>query len=338
MIFDEHYYSRIWGTVHRHDYCEGLAQNLISRFGKARILDIGTGCGFLVSKLRELGCDAWGIDISDYAVSNSCAPGFVLNASALGIPFRDGRFDVVHSQGLLEYISEDKIDLAFSECRRVGLHQLHTADHFGSEVDEENFATRKPIEWWNKKLEQPKILISCPIHERKEYAFQRWIDNVKAFAYPHTEILVMDTTEHAGFYARYSDRVPIKRLGGGWGWRHVARAMNAIREHFLGGNFSYWFNVESDILPPRDAIEILLSRGKGLDWISHCFPRRIGDHSKDFDQGIGCSMLSRRLMENFSWPDTEDTPDCALWEQVRPLNKFSVVELWGLFQCQHLTE
>lgn len=337
MTFDKAYYDRIWGTVHRHDYCYALACQLRARFGRgARILDVGTGCGHLVSTLRALGCDAWGIDFSDYAVANSCAPGHVLNASVLDIPFRSGFFDAVHSQGVFEYIAEDKIDEALVECRRVGRVQLHTADHEGSEVDEEQFATRKPKEWWGQQLDSPDILIACPVHAKKGYSLQRWIDNAASFSYPHTSIIIADTTEDDSLRESFRGKANFIAVGGGWGWGGVAVAMNRIREYFLANkHFRYWFNVESDILPPRGCIEQMLRYGAGADWISHCFPRRLGG---GFDQGIGCSMLSRRLMENFSWPDTRDTPDCALWEQVRPLNQYQVVEMWGFFQCQHLTE
>ena len=77
MEFGKEYFDSIWGTVHRHDYCSYWADRLINEFGKCRILDAGTGCGYLVKLLREKGCDAWGIDSSEYAITNTCAPGYV---------------------------------------------------------------------------------------------------------------------------------------------------------------------------------------------------------------------------------------------------------------------
>ena len=60
-VFDKNYYDTIWPeqSVHRHEHCENLANSLIQKYGRVKILDIGTGCGFLVKLLREKGCDAW---------------------------------------------------------------------------------------------------------------------------------------------------------------------------------------------------------------------------------------------------------------------------------------
>ena len=58
VSFDRAYFDGIWGTVHRHDYTESLADWLIQTYGRGSILDVGTGCGHLVKMLRERGIDA----------------------------------------------------------------------------------------------------------------------------------------------------------------------------------------------------------------------------------------------------------------------------------------
>jgi methylase of polypeptide subunit release factors len=87
MIFDEAYFKNIWGTAHRHDYCDNVANLLIKKFGVGRYLDIGTGCGFLVKTLREKGCEAFGLEISEYAINNS--HGNVIQGTVLDIPFEE---------------------------------------------------------------------------------------------------------------------------------------------------------------------------------------------------------------------------------------------------------
>lgn len=155
MLFDEKYYKDIWGSVHRHDYCPTLASELVGRFGRKTYLDIGTGCGYLIVCLQKLGATAWGVEISDYALANSCAPQYVLKASVVKLPFKDNSFDVVHSQGLWEYLTEKDIPQAWSECKRMGKNQVHNIDTTEDKAEwSKEFVTHKPIEWWNEVMSQ----------------------------------------------------------------------------------------------------------------------------------------------------------------------------------------
>ena len=152
MVFDETYFREIWGElgVHRHDYCEFLASSLITKYGKCKILDVGTGCGYLVKILNDKGITAYGLEISQYAVNNS--HGNVLLGSVIDIPFKNNYFDVVFSQGLWEYIPEDQVDYAFTECNRVGNHQYHNFDSEENDnPPEHQKITIKPRTWWNEK-------------------------------------------------------------------------------------------------------------------------------------------------------------------------------------------
>lgn len=153
-IFDESYYRGIWPDVgvHRHDYCDGLARQLIQRFGKVRFLDIGTGCGYLCYCLWKRGAMARGVEISEWALAHAHGD-FVKRGDVRALPFPDKSFDVVHSNGLLEYIPEEDVDAAIRECLRVGGIQFHNYD------DEDNLRDRpkdRPVcvkarSWWEEK-------------------------------------------------------------------------------------------------------------------------------------------------------------------------------------------
>lgn len=151
MVFDEKYYKEIWENqgIHRHDYCENLASSLIQKYGKVRFLDIGTGCGFLVKTLRDKGCFAYGIDISEYAVSNS--HGNVVLGDVRNLPFKDNLFDVVHSQGLWGYFPEEDIEKAWNECKRVGKLQEHNIDPDPQPPEHQYLFTKSHI-WWEERL------------------------------------------------------------------------------------------------------------------------------------------------------------------------------------------
>lgn len=50
-------------------FFDGIAEAIISKIGPRTVLDAGCAMGFLVERLRERGVEAFGIDISDYALS-----------------------------------------------------------------------------------------------------------------------------------------------------------------------------------------------------------------------------------------------------------------------------
>jgi 2-polyprenyl-3-methyl-5-hydroxy-6-metoxy-1,4-benzoquinol methylase len=49
---------------------DGIADAIVAELAPQTVLDAGCGIGLLVSSLRERGVEAWGIDISEYAISH----------------------------------------------------------------------------------------------------------------------------------------------------------------------------------------------------------------------------------------------------------------------------
>jgi len=86
-----------------------------------KILDIGCAKGFFVDVLRKKGYDAYGTDISQYAVNQSPVDikSFLsvcdLNSEVL--PFSDSSFDLIICMGTLEYIENQSH--ALNEINRV---------------------------------------------------------------------------------------------------------------------------------------------------------------------------------------------------------------------------
>lgn len=334
VVFDRQYYGSIWGSVHRHDYCQSLADSLISDFGKVRFLDLGTGCGFLVKTLRGKGCDAWGLEISDYALANSCAPGYVVQGSVTDIPFKDGSFDLVVSNGLWSYVPEKDVPKGRDEIWRVGSEQRHNIDHDGTDYMDA-YRTWKPLAWWNEHLAAPKVLVSCPTHESKQYAHEAWLKMARAIEYPNYEIFVVDNSATPDCAQRW-----------GFTWlktegdqcHRMAASMEMARQKFLNENFAWWWNVEIDVIPHPQMLKTLIRYGKDADWVAHCYPARGG--TEEICSGVGCSLFSRRLIENFSFANfparNGNGVDALLWDWVRPQKKYKTRELWGHLPIQHL--
>lgn len=339
MIFDQQYYDTIWGTIHRHDYCADLARSLINQYGKVRFLDIGTGCGQLVVELNKQGAEAVGIEISDYALEN--AHEGVIKGDIRNIPFAADSFDVVHSQGVFGYFPEEDIPKAVAECKRVGKIQHHNIDADDTDPDHQ-YLIIKDRAFWDKIFQLPKVLVTCPTHQVKEYCFQAWIDNVKNLTYPNYDILVVDNSPDESYVEKWGNQIPMLHIEADQdpqkaGLR-MCQSMALVQKKFLEGDYDFWMNIEADNIPPKDIIERLM-KYQPADWVSHCYPTL--PNSTTLQQGIGCSLLSRRLMTDFDWSKADDSPDSELWNFAQPIRenpKYQTVELWGFFDVQHLKE
>ena len=116
-------YAAAYSDMDEFRAAAAVAQEL---FRPRRVLDIGCARGFQVRALEERGIEAWGIDISEHAVST--APEEVAHRlSVCGCQhtrFPDGRFDLVMLMETLEHIPPYDIDRTIGEARRIGSRWL----------------------------------------------------------------------------------------------------------------------------------------------------------------------------------------------------------------------
>jgi SAM-dependent methyltransferase len=119
----------------RYPYFQLLAKNIERVFQPRKVLDLGCAKGFLVLAFHELGIEAYGVDISEYAISK--APSEIrdhLRHVDLGhdaLPFSASSFDLVMSLGVLEYILN--FEHVIEEARRILLNGglfVMLADYF----------------------------------------------------------------------------------------------------------------------------------------------------------------------------------------------------------------
>ena len=112
----------------------------------ARVLDIGCAKGFLVKEFGTVGMNAFGLDISDYALSN-CHPdvvGRLHKGNAVDLPFPDHSFDVVICINTLHNLPRDLCIQALKEIERVttGGKAYIQVDSYNSKAERELF-----LEW-----------------------------------------------------------------------------------------------------------------------------------------------------------------------------------------------
>jgi len=100
----------------------GLASAIVEACGLGRTLDLGAGDGRLTEALLRQGLDVRGVD-QDQArahAANERIPGRFVCGDARALPFTDGEFDNVVSDGCLEGLDDDGVRTVLSEIRRVG--------------------------------------------------------------------------------------------------------------------------------------------------------------------------------------------------------------------------
>jgi ubiquinone/menaquinone biosynthesis C-methylase UbiE len=101
-----------------------VANDIVEHFGLEpgdRVLDVGCAKGFLVKDLLAIGIDAYGVDISRYALTH-CEPevvGRLHLGSAEDLPFPDNSFAAVLSINTIHNLTRDRCKVAVREMERL---------------------------------------------------------------------------------------------------------------------------------------------------------------------------------------------------------------------------
>ncbi len=162
-VFDEKYFED--GVRHRVSAYENYrwmpertireASSIINNIKFDTVLDYGCAKGFMVYALRLLGKEAYGADVSQYAVEN-CHPKVkdylqvIENTEQL-----TGGWDLIIAKDVLEHIPKDIIPSVLSELRRrcktlfvavpLGDGKRYRIREYEMDV---THVVREPEEWW----------------------------------------------------------------------------------------------------------------------------------------------------------------------------------------------
>jgi ubiquinone/menaquinone biosynthesis C-methylase UbiE len=144
------------------------ADYIMSKAARGKTLDIGCAMGFVVKRLRDRGVDAWGLDISEYAISHAPedVKPYLKVGSADKLPWSDKEFDMVVSFSTFEHLPKDILAEAISEAIRVGKKGIISitpgdSPHFDEDA---THRTKEPLSWWRKQV-SPKFEVRSDADE-----------------------------------------------------------------------------------------------------------------------------------------------------------------------------
>lgn len=154
-FYNEDYYSDYAGVSYNDNELwskifQRVADRIIADYNPKTVLDAGCAFGYLVAAFRERGVEAYGLDISEYAISQAddsikefCYVG------SLGEDFPDGlpkSYDLITSIEILEHMLEEDGKKAISnmcKCTDIIIFSS-TAD----DIEDKTHVNVRQIEYW----------------------------------------------------------------------------------------------------------------------------------------------------------------------------------------------
>ena len=143
------------------------ARELIQRFHLRSVLCLGCGKGFLVKAFRKYGIDAYGVDISEYAIRNSPVDvrEYLFQGDICDLSyFKTGHFEMVIAINVLEHIAVPDLYTAMDEAVRVSRHYVLICVKTGKDpaLDEsatmlsgdQSHVSLYPSLWWRHEFER----------------------------------------------------------------------------------------------------------------------------------------------------------------------------------------
>lgn len=127
---------------------------------QARIIEAACAKGYFVHRARQMGHEAFGFDLSEYAISKSVEPSWTMVHDATKPwPFHSRQFDAVCGWEFLEHIHEEDMGTVLSEAVKAlkpggslwfktGIVVPDSHDFAGQEDHDHTHVNMQPREYW----------------------------------------------------------------------------------------------------------------------------------------------------------------------------------------------
>lgn len=124
-------WNRFEGANSTGEFWKDKAANWVNHLALAnkKVLELGCAKGFVVKDLRDAGVDAYGMDVSSYAIGE-CEEGMSQYLTQGDIrtdldQYSNKEFDVVVSFRVIECLTDAEVAQLMDDCQRIGKKQVH---------------------------------------------------------------------------------------------------------------------------------------------------------------------------------------------------------------------
>lgn len=155
LLYDEGYYRNYEGGSYERGghwtrFFGAISDEVVARWNPRATLDAGCALGIFVGELRARGVDAWGVDVSEFAVTSAdqdTRPYLRQGSLAADLPGdMPARYDLVSCIEVLEHMERADADRAIGTLCSVTDRILFSSTPDGY-AEPTHFACRPPEEW-----------------------------------------------------------------------------------------------------------------------------------------------------------------------------------------------
>jgi SAM-dependent methyltransferase len=151
QLFDENYFATSCGEPYERsevwlNLFSSFAQRIQEDINPSSVLDAGCAMGFLVEKLRERGIEAWGVDISEYAIGE-VAPSIkeYCWVGSVTEPFPH-LYDLIVSIEVFEHLPQKDAERAVANLCKFSDVVLFSSTPY--DYKEASHFNVQPVEYW----------------------------------------------------------------------------------------------------------------------------------------------------------------------------------------------
>ncbi len=209
-LYDGYYFATSWGHPYEGSedllrFFAGVADRIVGDIGPASVMDAGCAIGYMVEALRGRGVEAFGVDVSEYAIAHprpGTAPYIAVGSVTEPFP---RRYDLILCVEVLEHMQKEQAEAAVANlCRHAddilfssSPHEFKEVTHFHvrpteywveqfarhgfyPDVDfDGSFLTRWALRLRKGHLPVPRVLAA---YEKRRYWMEQEIEGVRATA------------------------------------------------------------------------------------------------------------------------------------------------------------